>query len=120
MGLFASGHPDRSANNRRMQEQGRPRSDDKKSIGCKICSEEHQVADCKEFMVMGKDEKVGACRSQFMCFTCLDDTSHNFVGCRRNARCDTCNSPTHHTLLHGIKRFHPSPSQASTQKTSPL
>jgi hypothetical protein len=120
MGPFASGHPDISANDRRMQEQRRPRSDDKKSTGCKICSEEHQVADCKEFLAMGLDEKVGACRSQFMCFKCLDDTSHNYVRCRRSVRCDMCNSPTHHTLLHGINRLHPSPSQASMQKTSPL
>jgi hypothetical protein len=43
MGPFASGHPDASTNDR-MQEQRRPRSDDSKSAGCKIHSEEHQVA----------------------------------------------------------------------------
>jgi hypothetical protein len=31
MGPFASGHPDASANDRRMQEQRRPRSDDRTS-----------------------------------------------------------------------------------------
>jgi hypothetical protein len=86
MGPFASGHPDTSADGRRLQEQRRPRSDDRKTTGCKICSEEHQVADCKEFLAMGLDEKVGACRSRFMCFKCLDDTSHNYVCCRRSAR----------------------------------
>jgi hypothetical protein len=119
MGPFASGHPDTSANDRRMQGQRRPRSDGRKS-GCKICSEEHQVADCKKFLALNLDERVEACRIQFMCFKCLDDSSHNFVSCRRNVRCDTSSSPTHHMLLHGIKRFNPPPGQASTQKSDPL
>jgi hypothetical protein len=120
MGPFASGHPDTSANDRRMQEQRRPRSDDRKPTGCKICSEEHQVAVCKKFLAMSLDEKVEACRIRFMCFKCLDDTSHNFVGYRRSSRCNTCSSPTHHTLLHWIKRFNPPPSQTSMQKSDPL
>jgi hypothetical protein len=33
MGMFASGHPDTSANDRRMQEQRQPSSDDRKSAG---------------------------------------------------------------------------------------
>jgi hypothetical protein len=120
MGPFASGYPDASANDKRMQGQRRPRSDDRKSEGCKICSEEHQVADCKKFLAMNLDERVETCKSQFMCFKCLDDTSHNFVSCRCSTKCNTCSSVTHHTLLHGIKRFHPLPSQASTQKNNPL
>jgi hypothetical protein len=63
MGPFASGHPDASANDRRMQKQRRPRSDDRKSAGCKICSEEHQVADCKKFLAMNLDERAEACKS---------------------------------------------------------
>jgi hypothetical protein len=63
MGPFASGHPDTSANDKRMQEQRRPRSDNKKPTGCKICSEKHQVADCKQFLAMNLDKKVEACRT---------------------------------------------------------
>jgi hypothetical protein len=102
MGPFASGHPDTSANDRRMQEQRRPRSDNRKSAGCKICSEEHQVADCKEFLTMNLDERVEARTSRFMCFKCLDNTSHNFANCRRNTKCDTCPSVTHHKLSRGF------------------
>jgi hypothetical protein len=78
------------------------------------------VADCKEFLTMNLDERVEACKSRFMYFKCLDDTSHNFANYRCNTKCDTCPSVTHHTLLHGIKRFHPLPSQALTQKNNPL
>jgi hypothetical protein len=63
MGPFASGHPDVSANDKRMQENRRPRSDNRKSASCKICSEEHLVADCKEFLAMNLDERVEACKS---------------------------------------------------------
>jgi hypothetical protein len=62
MGQFASGHPDASANDGRMQEKRRPRSDERKSTGCKICSKEHQVADCEEFLAMGLDERVDTCK----------------------------------------------------------
>jgi hypothetical protein len=61
MGPFASGHPDASTNGGRVQEQCRPRSDDRNSSGCRACSEEHQVADCEEFLAMGLDERVDTC-----------------------------------------------------------
>jgi hypothetical protein len=120
MGPFASGHPDASANNGRVQEQRRPRSDNRKSTGCKICFKEHQVADCEKFLAMNLDERVEACKSCYMFFKCLDDTSHDFSNCRRSTKCDTCPSMTHHTLLHGNKRFHPLPSQTSSQKNNSL
>jgi hypothetical protein len=120
MGPFASGHPDASTNDGRVQEQRRPRSDDRKPTGCKICSEEHQVADCEKFLAMSLDERVEACKGRYMCFKCFDDTSHKFANCRCSRKFDTCPSMTHHTLLHGIKRFHPLPSQASTEKNNPL
>jgi hypothetical protein len=120
MGPFASEHPDASANGGRVQEQHRPRSDDRKPTGCKICSKEHQVADCERFLAMGLDERVEACKGRYICFKCLYNTSHNFAYCKRSTKCNICSSMTHHTLLHGIKRFQPPPSQASTQRNNPL
>jgi hypothetical protein len=94
--------------------------DQGRTIENQQASMEHQVADCGEFLVIGLDERVEACKGRYMCFKCLDDTSHNFAYCKRSTKCDICSSMTHHTLLHWIRRFHPPPSQASTQKNNPL
>jgi hypothetical protein len=107
MGQFASAHPDASANNERVQEQRTPRSDDRNSSRCRICSKEHQVADCEKFLAMGLDERVDTCKKFYMCFKCLDDMTHNFANCGLRTKCNACPSMAHHTLLHGIRRFHP-------------
>jgi hypothetical protein len=49
-----------------VQEQQRPRSDDRKPTGCRICSKEHQVVDCGEFLAMGLDERVEACKGRYL------------------------------------------------------
>jgi hypothetical protein len=121
MGPFASGHPDASANDGRMQGQHRPRSDERKSSGCKICSKEHQVADCEKFQAMGLDERMDTCKRNYMCFKCLDDTTHHFAYCSFRTKCDACPSMSHHTLLHGIKRFQPLPNHVTPMpKSNPL
>jgi hypothetical protein len=121
MGPFASGHLDASANDGRMREQHRPRSDERNSSGCRICSKEHQVADCEKFLPMGLDERVDTCKRNYMCFKCLDDTTHNFAHCSFRKKSDVYPSMAHHTLLHGIKRFHPPPNHViPTPKFNPL
>jgi hypothetical protein len=121
MSPFASGHPDASANDGGRQERRRPRSDERKSSGCRICSGEHQVADCEKFLAMGLDERVFICKKNRMCFKCLDDTMHNFVNCSFRSKCGDCPSMAHHTLLHGIMRFHPLPNHViPTPKSSSL
>jgi hypothetical protein len=121
MGLFASGHPDVLANEGRGQEQRRPRSDERNTSGYRICSKEHQVADCEKFLAMELDERVDICNKFYMCFKCLDDTTHNFADCSFRTKCDVCPSIAHHTLLHGIRRFHPSPNHViPTSKSNPL
>ena len=62
-----------------------------------------------QFQAMGLDERVNFCRSRKICFKCLNNVYHNFSTCEFKSRCNTCMAPTHHTLLHGIKRFHTSP-----------
>jgi hypothetical protein len=124
MSPFASGHPDASANDEKRQAGRRPRSDERKPSGCRICSGEHQVPACEKFLEMELDERVYACKSRGMCFKCLDDSSHSFWDCGLKMKCDECQSMGHHTLLHGIKRFHPLPNFANrmrpTPKSSPL
>ena len=109
MGPFASGYPDTSANVGGGRVDRRPRSDEGKPSCCRICSGEHQVAECSKFAGLELDERVYACKSGGMCFKCLDDVPHSFRFCRCGSRCSECGSWGHHTLLHGIRPNHPLP-----------
>jgi late competence protein required for DNA uptake (superfamily II DNA/RNA helicase) len=79
------------------------------------------VADCEEFLAMGLDERVDICKKKHMCFKCLDNTTHNFAYCKLRLECKDCLSMGHHTLLHGMRRFHPLPNRLIlTPKSNPL
>jgi hypothetical protein len=107
---FASGHPDVSANGKDNYTQSRPRSPSKESLGfCFYCSKEHHLEDCEEFRALGLDARVDFCRGRRVCYKCLNNVYHNFASCEFRTRCETCFAQSHHTLLHGMRRFHPLP-----------
>jgi hypothetical protein len=115
---FASGHPDASANGRDNHVHSRPRSPPRELLGfCFYCSKEHQLGDCEEFKALGLDARVDFCRSRRVCYKCLNNVYHNFSSCEFKSRCETCLAPSHHTLLHGMRRFHSLPGSSTLPKS---
>jgi hypothetical protein len=107
---FASGHPDASENGRDNYSQIRPRSPSRVTFClCFYCLREHQLGDCEQFKALELDERVLFCCGRRICYKCLNNANHNFSSCEFQSRCETCMAPSHHTLLHGMKRFHPLP-----------
>ena len=106
---FASGHPDVSANEKD-NVHSRPRSPSRELLGfCFYCSKEHQLGECGEFKALELDARVDFCRSRRVCYKCLNNVYHNFSSCGFKTKCDICSVQSHHTLLHGMKRFRPLP-----------
>jgi hypothetical protein len=67
------------------------------------------LGDCGEFKALELDARVDFCRSRRVCYKCLNNVYHNFSSCEFKTRCETCFAQSHHTLLHGMRRFHPLP-----------
>ena len=115
---FASGHPDASANGRDNHVHSRPRSPVSVSFGCCFyCSKEHQLPDCEQFRALELDARVDFCRARRVCYKCLNNVYHNFSSCEFKSRCETCMAPSHHTLLHGMRRFHSLPGSSTLPKS---
>jgi hypothetical protein len=115
---FASGHPDASANGRDNHVHSRPRSPPRELLGfCFYCSKEHQLGDCEKFKALGLDARVDFCRSRRVCYKCLNNVYHNFSSCEFKSRCETCLASSHHTLLHGMRRFHSLPGSSTLPKS---
>jgi hypothetical protein len=115
---FASGHPDASANGRDNYVHSRPRSPPRGLLGfCFYCSKEHQLGNCEEFKALGLDARVDFCRSRRVCYKCLNNVYHNFSSCEFKSRCETCLASSHHTLLHGMRRFHSLPGSSTLPKS---
>lgn len=66
---------------------------------CNICSGEHAIYQCKQFLALPVNQRIESNRSQKICLNCLRSTSHNAIKCPSGHSCKTC-SRKHNTLLH--------------------
>uniref|UniRef100_A0A8D8QZ38 Integrase catalytic domain-containing protein n=1 Tax=Cacopsylla melanoneura TaxID=428564 RepID=A0A8D8QZ38_9HEMI len=80
-------------------------------IKCYVCSHgPHKIVKCPKFTKLDVHKRFNIVKELKLCFACLSAT-HFTTECESVYRCRTCQSSTHHSLLHF-------PSQSS-HKTSP-
>jgi hypothetical protein len=67
---------------------------------CPNCLLEHPLAKCPGFRAMTDAQKVGIIRKNRACYRCMLGR-HPKAECPKTWTCRECQSPDHHTLLHG-------------------
>ena len=92
-----------------------------KEARCFICfvTPNHTADGCAKFLAMSVDERVKVVGNGSRCWLCLG-YGHNNVDCVSGIVCQMvpCGKPTHHSLLHGARRyFAATPSTPSTSST---
>ena len=72
---------------------------DEPLLKCPVCSStDHKIYTCSTFLKLSLNEKYDKIKLLHRCFKCLG--FHNKRDCSSNSVCKTCQSDTHHTLLH--------------------
>ncbi|XP_063990401.1 uncharacterized protein LOC135169382 [Diachasmimorpha longicaudata] len=83
---------------------------------CGICSGEHRVMNCEEFLKMPVPKREKTATNLSLCFNCLS-RGHGTKECLSTFKCKRCNK-SHHTLLHHDKPGSYSSSMTSTQAST--
>ncbi|XP_055910847.1 uncharacterized protein LOC129945212 [Eupeodes corollae] len=76
-------------------------------ILCKKCTKkQHPLHECVSFKDSSESERLAFVKENFICFTCLDSTKHNWKVCAKKRTCglNGC-SDRHHPLLHQSKEI---------------
>ncbi|XP_055910058.1 uncharacterized protein LOC129944558 [Eupeodes corollae] len=68
---------------------------------CCKCHKQHSLLQCEEFLALSPDQRQKFAKENFVCFTCLDPSKHQWKACGKKRSCGTdgCNR-RHHPLLH--------------------
>ncbi|XP_054267255.1 uncharacterized protein LOC128989390 [Macrosteles quadrilineatus] len=91
-------------------------AESKRKYVCKLCSNAHYIAYCKEFHTKTPDQRKDFLSSNRLCFNCLGP--HLLKECRSQKSCVKCGN-RHHTLIHDVvsKPFDTSSQIKSTYQT---
>lgn len=78
----------------------RPKNTPIASAKCSMCSGDHAVYECSQFLALTTEERLSHVKGKSICFVCLKQ-GHKAIECKVTRRCaiDGC-SGRHHSLLH--------------------
>uniref|UniRef100_A0A8D9BZC5 Reverse transcriptase domain-containing protein n=1 Tax=Cacopsylla melanoneura TaxID=428564 RepID=A0A8D9BZC5_9HEMI len=65
---------------------------------CYVCNNNHDIASCKQFLLLSPQDRYGVAKKHLLCVNCLMD-SHKSNYCVNKPNCIICNA-NHNTLLH--------------------
>lgn len=84
---------------------------------CIMCSENHTLCHCREFIKMEPTERTEYVKNKHLCFNCLAP-GHSVLKCKLPVSCRICHR-RHHSLLHDTKNTEPAAS-TGVSKSQPL